>query len=221
MKVDQKRWTSISVLIFTVLVFAFFINYGWRLGNSESSVYTPITGQYGYGTDLGSVHKTGMYGEILNYSFIEEYPYEDVSEDEKNALIAAIHEEYRARAIYQKVIDKFGPVEPFNSIVNAEGTHIKALEILFKKYGIPVPEDDWADKVQEFESISIACKSSIKEELENENSYVDIIPFVENKDILAVFDVLQYGSSRHLRAFQMCYYNQGTLMWGLNGNNNI
>ena len=52
----------------------------------------------------------------------------------QQALIDAINDEYKARTLYQKVIDKFGAVRPFSNIIKAEETHIGELKLLFKKY---------------------------------------------------------------------------------------
>ena len=46
-------------------------------------------------------------------------------------LSEALADEYRSRAMYQAVIDRFGSIRPFSNIVQAEGRHAQALLNLF------------------------------------------------------------------------------------------
>jgi hypothetical protein len=62
-------------------------------------------------------------------------------------LTEALQDEYKSRATYRKVIEKFGPVRPFINIVEAEGRHVDALLALFEHYQIPVPEDRWLEQI--------------------------------------------------------------------------
>lgn len=43
------------------------------------------------------------------------------------ALAEALDDEYKARATYAKVIERFGPVRPFVNIIKAEERHAQAL----------------------------------------------------------------------------------------------
>jgi hypothetical protein len=83
----------------------------------------------------------------------------------QQALIDAINDEYKARAIYQKVIDKFGAVRPFSNIIKAEETHIGEMKPLFKKYGIEVPKDEWYKQAPEFATQGEACAAALKAEI--------------------------------------------------------
>jgi hypothetical protein len=67
----------------------------------------------------------------------ENTPDPSVAEVLREALI----DEYQAIAVYQNVIDAFGPVRPFTNIIEAERTHVQALLPLFARYGVPVPEE--------------------------------------------------------------------------------
>ena len=73
-------------------------------------------------------------------------PAKPLTEAEKTALNDAIQDEYKARATYEKILDTFGDVRPFVNIINAEDRHVEALVWLHERYGVPVPEDTWADK---------------------------------------------------------------------------
>jgi hypothetical protein len=49
------------------------------------------------------------------------------------ALSEALDDEYRARATYRKVIERFGPVRPFVNIVDTENRHVGALVRQFQR----------------------------------------------------------------------------------------
>ncbi|PIE41689.1 MAG: DUF2202 domain-containing protein, partial [Gammaproteobacteria bacterium] len=93
------------------------------------------------------------------------------SETLQDVLVEAINDEYKARAMYQCVINQFGRVRPFINIIEAETRHIQALIPLFHKYGVPVPEDDWLQRVDTPESIVAACRIGVDAEIENAGMY--------------------------------------------------
>ncbi len=122
------------------------------------------------------------------------------------ALTEAINDEYKARATYQSVINRFGPVRPFINIIKAETRHIQALIPLFHKYGVPVPEDDWQQRVDTPESVAAACKIGVDAEIENAGMYDRLLKETEGyPDIQRVMTNLQRASAEnHLPAFQRC-----------------
>jgi hypothetical protein len=123
----------------------------------------------------------------------------------EQALIEAINDEYKARATYQKVMDKFGSVQPFSNIIKAEATHVAELKPLFSKYGIEVPKDEWYDKVPEFNTLQEACSAAVQAEIDNVKMYDEFFKFVKEKDIIDVFKRLRAASQdKHLPAFQHC-----------------
>ncbi len=75
----------------------------------------------------------------------------------EQSLIEALDDEYKAQASYRKIIEKFGEIRPFINIMEAEGRHIQALLPLFVKYGVSVPEDTWASRVEAPETILQCC----------------------------------------------------------------
>jgi hypothetical protein len=123
----------------------------------------------------------------------------------QQALIDAINDEYKARATYQKVIDKLGAVRPFINIIKAEETHIGELKSLFKKYGVMVPEDKWYQQVPEFATLREACEAGVKAEIDNVKVYDGLLTFVKELDVVSVFKRLRRASQdNHLPAFQRC-----------------
>ena len=138
-------------------------------------------------------------------SFVGSAYAEQLDEKTQQALIDAINDEYKARATYQKVIDKFGAVRPFSNIIKAESQHIEELLPLFEKYGVAVPKDEWYGKVPEFASLQEACKAGVEAEIENAKMYDEFFKFVKEQDIIVVFKNLRDASQeKHLPAFQRC-----------------
>jgi len=122
------------------------------------------------------------------------------------ALVEAIEDEYKARAFYEAVINKFGSVRPFSNIVNAEARHAQRLAALLIKYGMPVPPDTFTGTIETPDSLKTACKISIDGEIENLKMYDRFLSFVQEPDISAAFSQLRDASAnRHLPAFERCY----------------
>ncbi len=121
-------------------------------------------------------------------------------------LNEAIQDEYKARALYQKVIEKFGEVRPFSNIVEAENRHIRALLPLFERYGLPVPPDDWASRVEAPASLLEACQQGVEAEIENMEMYARLLQQSEDfPEVRRVLRELQRASKEnHLPAFQRC-----------------
>jgi len=128
-----------------------------------------------------------------------------LEEGEVEALIEAINDEYKALSVYQKVVDKFGAVRPFTNIIKAEEQHIAALETLFVRYGIEIPENDWYGQVPEFDSVAEACQAGVQAEIDNAALYDELFAAVDEPDIIQVFTRLRDASqNNHLPAFQRC-----------------
>jgi hypothetical protein len=145
-----------------------------------------------------------MLGEQLNRGIV-------VSEVIRKVLVEAINDEYKARATYSLVIEKFGEVRPFINIIEAENRHIDALLPLFEKYDVPIPHDDWAARIEVPESIREACKVGVEAEIENGEMYDRLLKLSESyPDILHVLKQLQRASiENHLPAFQRCVEKGG------------
>ena len=136
---------------------------------------------------------------------IESMPVEELSTDEIEALKLTLEDEYKAEAIYQKILDKFGDVKPFSNIINAEQKHSDALIVLFNKYDLEVPSNDWYDKVSEFDSVEEACIGGVDAEIANVALYDGLFSKVDNEDVITVFTSLRDASQeKHLPAFQRC-----------------
>jgi len=76
--------------------------------------------------------KRGVQQKIHEENYILSLPKENISESEIEALSLAINDEYKARATYKKVIEKFGEVRPFSNIINSEENHINHLSSSYR-----------------------------------------------------------------------------------------
>lgn len=123
----------------------------------------------------------------------------------KDRLTLALLDEYKSRATYAKVIEKFGPVRPFVNIHEAEGRHVEALIRLFEAYGIEVPVDHWPSHVTIPETLTEACRQAIEGEEDNMTMYDRVLAETPEPDVRRVLLHLQSASrDRHLPAFSRC-----------------
>ncbi len=135
------------------------------------------------------------------------YPVGELPVDVINALNTAINDEYKAHAVYDAVIKKFGSVKPFIMIIRAEEQHISSLKELYDKYGVVIPADNWLGNVTVPDSIKDSCQLGVDAEIANAALYKDeLLPLVTDyPDITAVFNSLMSASEvNHLTAFKRC-----------------
>ncbi|MGD9543590.1 MAG: DUF2202 domain-containing protein [Methylocystis sp.] len=129
----------------------------------------------------------------------------DVEDKTIEALREALDDEYKARATYQSVIDRFGPVRPFVNIIEAEERHASALLHLFERYGVEPPKDRWAGRVSAPSSLAAACQAGVDAEIENAAMYERLLAQVSDARVRGVLMRLQEASQqRHLPAFRRC-----------------
>lgn len=121
-------------------------------------------------------------------------------------LSEALEDEYKARATYRQVLEKFGEVRPFSNIVEAEQRHIDALLVLFQNYGLRVPEDNWPESIEIPETLLAACQAGVAAEVDNASMYDRLLAASsEFPDVQSVLRNLQRASrENHLPAFQRC-----------------
>jgi rubrerythrin len=129
----------------------------------------------------------------------------DVEDKTIEALREALDDEYKARATYQSVIDKFGPVRPFVNIIDAEERHASALLRLFARFGVEPPKDRWAGRVPAPANLADACRAGVEAEIENAAMYERLLAQVSDAGARNVLKRLQKASQqRHLPAFRRC-----------------
>jgi rubrerythrin len=126
------------------------------------------------------------------------------------ALREALEDEYRARAAYYKVIESFGPVQPFVNIVEAEERHAQALLAQFDRLGTKPPKDTWPARVTAPRTMTEACEGAVQAELDNAAMYERLIAQVTDPVVRRVLRRLQEASQeRHLPAFRRCLSRRG------------
>lgn len=123
-----------------------------------------------------------------------------------DALAAGLADEHNAYDTYQAVIDQFGAVRPFANIQRAEATHIAALEFLFDRYGLTVPEAAPLAEVPQFSTLAEACAVAAEAEIANFDLYDSWIATVQDyPDMVQVFTALRDASEfQHQPAFENC-----------------
>jgi len=128
-----------------------------------------------------------------------------------SALAEALQDEYKARATYRAILDRFGAVRPFTNILASEERHIRALLAIYQRYGLPIPEDHWAAQVRVPDTLTQACEEGVQAEIENGAMYERLLAMTTAyPDVQRVFRQLQRASQEnHLRAFQRCASRAG------------
>lgn len=132
-----------------------------------------------------------------------------LGDSEVAALREALEDEYKAIATYDQVIADFGPVRPFVNIREAERRHAAALIRLFRHFGVRVPPNAWAGRVERYASLAEACRAGVDGEIANAALYERLIAAARHDELRVVFQRLRNASRlRHLPAFRRCLARQ-------------
>ncbi len=123
-------------------------------------------------------------------------------------LQIAVYDEFKAYETYSKIIESFGYVQPFVSIKEAEAIHYAALIPLLQKYNVPVPINDWANKIEVPKSYVECCELGVASEINNIAMYDHLLQYVTEDDVRDTLFKLQAASfNNHLPAFRRCVSN--------------
>lgn len=126
-------------------------------------------------------------------------------------LRIAVYDEFKAYETYSKIIEKFGLVQPFINIKEAEAIHYSALIQLMQKYNIEVPFNNWATKVEIPNTLIECCEMGVAAEINNIAMYNNLLSYATDTDVRDVIFRLQAASyNNHLPAFRNCvlsHYN--------------
>lgn len=122
------------------------------------------------------------------------------------ALQMSLYDEYRAQASYQRILQTFGDVAPFNRIVESETRHIAALIPLFYRYQVPMPVNNWYPLVVPALTLKENCELGVAGEIQNAQMYAHLMDYMAAyPDLMQVFMQLYHASSQHhLPAFRCC-----------------
>lgn len=154
--------------------------------------------------------------EPVEPSAAVEIPQFDVPSDEQAALAwsALMDEEgeYAAYAMYSAVIDKYGSVEPYVTIREAEGRHIQALIRQLSRFGIEVPENPYLGKVLAPDDLKTAAEAWAVGEIANVELYDELLSQTTDSNLIRVFNNLRASSNdQHLPLFTAAAENDGVL----------
>ncbi|MEE4361148.1 MAG: hypothetical protein V2I63_06445 [Pseudomonadales bacterium] len=124
---------------------------------------------------------------------------------EVEALEEALDDEYRAWATRDRVIRDFGPVRPLVNVRDAEAGHIEALETLFGRSGLTVPENPWTGRVKPSGSLLSAGEDAVADEIGNAALHERLVHAVRHADVRRLFLNLESASQqRHFPTFRCC-----------------
>jgi hypothetical protein len=197
----NKIIISSAIVLIIGIISGYAITSFSKNGSSNSS-----QNQNGFG-QRKNLNKSNCLGDECLVVNNFDYPVGNLSNQAKEALVEAINDEYKAHALYEKTIEKFGFVKPFSMIIRAEEQHISSLKSLFDKYGLEIPKNDWMNKVSVEETLQQECQLGVEAEIANAKLYKDkLLPMVaEYEDIQLVFTNLMNASQeKHLVAFERC-----------------
>jgi len=128
-------------------------------------------------------------------------------------LRIAVYDEFKAYETYTKIIEKFGLVQPFVNIKEAEAVHYAALIQLMQKYNVEVPINNWASKIEVPNTLIECCEMGVAGEINNIAMYNNLLSYANEPDVKDVLFKLQAASfNNHLPAFRNCviaHYNNG------------
>ncbi len=132
-----------------------------------------------------------------------------LSAEAHQAVLEALDDEYRARAFYLAVLERFSGAMPFAHIEGSEARHAAALARVLAAYGLPVPANPYIgdEKIRRSvpASLACACDIAVKEEIHNDRLYAEkLLPKVAGFPLVAqMFERLMLASrERHLPAFR-------------------
>jgi hypothetical protein len=138
----------------------------------------------------------------------------DVMTDTEIVLAALMgpEGEYAAAASYLAVLDKYGSVEPYQTIYQAELRHIDALIRQLERLGEEVPENPYLGKITAAEDLVSAAEAWAIGEVLNVELYDQLISKTQNANLLNVLGNLRIASlESHLPAFELAAQGDGTL----------
>lgn len=118
----------------------------------------------------------------------------------------AIYDEFHAYETYAKVIETFGEVPPFSNIIISEQRHFMALTNMATKYNVPLPVNNWADKITIPSTLMECCEVGVAAEIDNIAMYDDLLQYSsaypDLQDVLFRLQAASYNN--HLPAFRKC-----------------
>lgn len=125
----------------------------------------------------------------------------------QSMLTYAIQDEYSARAEYEKIMAKFGSMNPFSNIIQSEQSHIAWLKDAYAARKLSVPSDEASKHTVIPVTLKSAFEIGVQAEIANIAMYdqflaTEVVKKPENATLKTLFTHLRDASKNHLRAFQ-------------------
>jgi len=122
--------------------------------------------------------------------------------EEQSILTEFLIDEHKALATYESIMSDFGAIQPFASIARAEEQHIAALERVFSRYDVTLPQIPTFD-IPSFGSPEEAAAAAVQAEIDNAALYDRLLGGIDNPDVVQVAGNLRDASlNNHLPAFE-------------------
>ncbi|TXT19504.1 MAG: hypothetical protein FD133_322 [Erysipelotrichaceae bacterium] len=137
----------------------------------------------------------------------------------KAVLDIVLLDEYKARAEYQAIVDKFGNENPYVNLVYAETRHIEALTRIYDAFDFVVPADTGKNFVVLPASLEASYQVGINAEKVNIALYETYLDTNLPDSIERIFQNLQNASENHLAIFT-AYQNGDEILPYQNGTQN-
>ena len=126
----------------------------------------------------------------------------------EQVLRIAVYNEFKAYETYSKILEKFGSIDTFIHIKEAEARHYSILIPLLQKYEIEIPINNWSDKIEVPNSLIECYEIAVASEINNISMYDNLISHTNEADVKDILFQLQAASyNNHLPAFRVCVQN--------------
>lgn len=128
----------------------------------------------------------------------------------KSMLDILYQDEYNTKSTYEEIIDEFGPNILYNNLIQAEAQHMNALERIYTRYDIQIPNMD--ARTPNLPD-NLLDTYTLGKEAEEANIALYDKYFDEDlpEDIRFTFERLMNASYHHLDAFNQAIANDGNL----------
>jgi hypothetical protein len=119
-------------------------------------------------------------------------------------------DEFNTRSTYEEIVDKFGSKLLYNNLIQAEAQHLKALERIYDRYQIEIPD---SDAMTPYLPDTLLETYSLGKEAEEANIalYEKYLDQDLPDDVRFMFERLMHASYHHLNAFEQVIANDGNL----------
>jgi len=211
-----------GLLALTLVIFALDrpVTAGYRINgiNDQTLVngQNDVTGRGGRGGRGGMMG--GTYNQQLTISTDLSGSDYDATEL-KAALDVVLLDEYRARAEYEAIVEKFGDENPYVNLIYAETRHIEALTRIYDAFDFVVPADNGDDFAVLPASLEASYQIGIDTEKANIALYETYLDTDLPDSIERIFQNLQNASEKHLAIFT-AYQNGDEFLPYQNGTQN-